>query len=292
VLGVYVGQDYLNTTPVAQTIGLKLRREGICKTLVGANGNRIQIGFGVGYTGLIGASTSDIPMPMGYAYGLFVGWATAQNINTRLTAPVASGAQTVTVANTHSLTTTSALVIDYGTPFEETVVPSVVTNQVKASGNVVLGGTFVAGATLTLSINGVTASYTTVAGDTNLAGAAASFSTAINASLLVHGAGSVIAPTQTSGSTIYLFALTTDPVNNSNTIIATGGGTITATASGLYFTGGTYGSITAMFQYAHAANSVVIGQQTTMNAILMPPVPNSGIDVDSLLLDLQISATG
>jgi hypothetical protein len=281
-----------NATPLG--VKLFLARQGVAPVRVAAvnGGTAVTIGSMVGFSAAIGASTQDIPTVQGsYVVGAMVGIVTAYQITTATVGSVtAAGSQTVTVLNTDGITTVTAITVDPAQPNQETVTPTAVTAQVRASGSITLGGTISAGTVLLATINGVPVSYTVQASDTTLTIAAASFAKAINASLAVAGINPSVLPAQSAGAVVYLTALPAGTGGNAYTLAVTAtGGTTTAAASGSTLAGGSYGTVTANFSYTHGGGAVILGQNIVSGATLVPvPAATGGINVDTVLVDVAL----
>lgn len=294
VAGVAIANPATNTSGVSTPQSVGVVRQGVVPVRAAAiaGGTAVTIGSLLGFSAATGASTYDLPTVQGsYVIGAALGYVTGFQISTVLSGAVNSiGAQTVAVQNTDGVTTGTTLTLDFSTPYQEAVTPSAVTAQVKANANITVGGTFSAGTVLTATVNGVAVSYTVVAGDTNLAGAAASFAKAINASAIVNGTSAVVGPVTSAAGVVYFTALNGGtPANSVTFTTSAAGGTTTATASSATLVNGTYGTITATFLYTHAANTVVIGQNVTIGATIIPvPSATGGINVDTVLCDVAI----
>ncbi len=108
---------------------------------------------------------------------------------------------------------------------------------VAASQTVVIGGTFHAGDIVNITVGGHEVSYTSVAGDTNLAGVASSTEAALNADATF--SASYVA--SVNSGTITITAKVAGTAANAVTLTASvsgSGATTTATAGGAYLAGG------------------------------------------------------
>ena len=292
--GAYPGNPITNTNSVGVTYNVPLVRQGVtsvrCGTLNG--GTAVTIGSILGSTAALGASTYDVPtVPGGYVIGGTIGIVVGYPIQTSsLTAVSAAGTNTISVLNTDGISTSTALTVDYGLPTLEIFTPSAVTAQVKSYGSITLGGTAAANTVLTATVAGVSASYTTVAGDTTTTIAATNFAKAINQSLIVQGINALVAPAVSVGAVVYFTALNAGTASNAITLTASAvGGTVTATASGATLANGTYGTVTGTFQNPHGAGSIVNGTNTTNGATLIPaPAATGGFNIDTVLCDIAL----
>jgi hypothetical protein len=289
-------QALSNTNSIAGNVRLSLCRSGVVPTRVAAlaGGAAITIGALVGFSAAVGASTSDIPTVQGSNVpGAALGIVTAYQIVTATTAPAVNpGAQTITVTSTDGITTATALAVDPNLPTAETVTPTAVTAGVRATDSLTVAGTFAAGSVLTAIINGTTVTYTVLASDTNNAGAAASFAKAINASAVVAGLAPILLPAQVAANVIYLTASNQGTAANAYTLTASATGTNTVTAATATFTGGVAGSITAPFANAHASGAIVLGQNTTFGATLIPvPAATGSLNVGLVSVDLALAVS-
>lgn len=297
VAGVVLGntkQNLQNSNTTPGPLKLFLVRQGVTPVRVAAlaGGTAVTIGSMVGFSAALGAATTDVPIVQAtYTVGAMVGVVTAYQIITATVGSVAvAGSQTVTVQNTDGINTATALTFDSGNPAQETVTPTAVTAQVRANGSVTLGGAASAGTLITVTINGIIVTYTTTAADTTLTIAAASLAKAINASLAVYGIVSYINPATSTAAVVYLTSANAGTGPNSYTLAATAsGGTVTATASGATFTGGTYGSLTATFNYTHGPGAIIFGQNLVSGSTIVPvPAATGGMNVDTVLVDVAL----
>ncbi len=294
VVAASTKQNLQNTNATPAALKLFLVRQGVVpvRAAVLAGGTAVTVGSMLGFSAALGAATTDVPIVQAsYTVGAMVGTVTAYQIATATvgTVPVA-GSQTVTVLNTDGMSTTVPLTIDVGNAVQETVTPTAVTAQVRANATITLGGTISTGTVITVVINGITVVYTVLATDTTLTIAAASLAKAINATLAVYGIPPYINPAQSAAAVVYLTAASPGTGPNAYTLTAAGvGGTTTATASGSTFSGGTYGSFTAPFNFTHGAGAVVLGQNLVSGASIIPvPAATGGIAVDTVLVDVAI----
>lgn len=294
VAGVYNGAIVSNSNNVPTNVGIAIVRLGVVRVRCAAlnGGTAVTVGSILGFSAALGASTFDVPTVQGsYVIGAALGCVIGYQIQTALAATLSgTGLQTVNVANTDGITTSTALTIDYGQSVLETVTPTAVTPQVKSNGTITVGGTFSAGTILNATVNGIPVSYTVVSGDTTVAGAAASFARAINASSIVQGTNAVVGPAVAPAAIIYLTAINGGTQQNGATLTASAvGGTTTAVVSGSTLTGGVFGTITAPFLNVHALGATILGQNTLNGATIIPvPAATGGINIDTVLCDLAI----
>jgi hypothetical protein len=102
-----------------------------------------------------------------------------------------------------------------------------------STGTVTVGGTFSAGTTINVTVAGNLVSYLTVAGDTNLAGVAASLALALNSNATFKLSFEAVV---LSGSIVTIVSSKND--NTTTLTTSASGGTVTTTASGGTLTGG------------------------------------------------------
>lgn len=136
-----------------------------------------------------------------------------------------------------------------------------------ATGSVALGGTFKAGDIVTVTVAGNAVPYTLVAGDTNLAGAAASIAAALNANATFKAGYEAFVA---SGSTVTIESKTTTAATLTAAVTGTTP-TTTATASGATLTAGgaSMGTWNARFDGTEGNNisrQVVVGSNSTPTA--------------------------
>ncbi len=146
-----------------------------------------------------------------------------------------------------------------------------------AKGTVTIAGTFHAGDIITVTVGGVATAYTVVAGDTNVAGIAASLATALNS----NSAFSAIAYATVAAAvvTIVSKALNTTTLTSA---VSGAGATVTATASGATLTGGgtAIGTLTGLFS------------GTDGNNISATATRSAGWSATTPLWDVRVSRAG
>lgn len=275
---------------------LVCRKTGIGWVLAGAatGGNTIAVGQPLIVTP---AQTFPYATRGVRAIGTSLGLVTAQPISTTLLTPAAAGSNAVQVAGFGvGLPALPQLVIDAGTPSQETVVPTVGANAVLASDTITVAGVPGIG-TITVTFGGGTSGFPSIVVVVNLTAAftattaAAALVAAINASATTSGIASFLQAASNAAGVITIAQQASIGAAAANGIpvaaVATGGWTsVVATPT---LAGGIAATFTAPFLFPHTAGATVQGIATSGIVLTVPAMAGLAV-VAPVLCDLNVGS--
>lgn len=222
------------------------------------------------------------------ALGLSGGLVTAYPLNTTTLGPATAGSSSIVpvAGQGVGLPANGSLVIDAGTPLQETVTTSAGANQVLASTTITLSGTPVNG-TAVLTINGVVITVPLLSGDTATTGAV-KIVAGINASAAVLGLSGVLQAATNAAGVITVaqnMTLSAAQANAITVVVTSITSTWTLVAAAATLTGGTNATVTFTPVNAHSTGATLQG---VVNGLLISAPATAGLYFAApLLVDLN-----